>query len=463
MPLSPDIVDSVTVITSASPTLPGFGVPIIGVQLTAPQIAAWDAAFPAGELIASVTQGTWPAVLTTLGFVDGDSLWEELETGFAIEDDVPEIVLIGREAVPVAQETNFDLGDAGAAPDGLYRLTLSGVDFDVNAVGQTRAQIVTSQIALIDADPLYGAVNGADAEQIDVTAANAGIGFTSAGAAPLPEAWAINTTTANVGLSTDLALWEAERQDWYFVTELSRNPLINISMVGPVAVHPRDIVFGSQVDSATDPAAPTDVDTRAASMITTSQRTFIAYVPTSTDHDLAAHYFRLLPTDPGEYTWTNVELRPIDGDKYTELQTRALRGKDTDPGQYWYYEELATRSFGVSRNARMGDGTKFEFVRDRDYLNNQIIVGVSNLIIDAPKIVYSDTGASRITGVIRGIGAQAEVDTIILPNTFQVSTLPRSAQVPADIAAGEWKGWEWSATLAGSIDSATIRGTLFIV
>jgi hypothetical protein len=110
----------------------------------------------------------------------------------------------------------------------------------------------------------------------------------------------------------------------------------------------------------------------------------------------------------------------------------------------------------------MGDGTKFEFVRDRDYLNNQIIVNVSNAIIDSPKIPYTDPGAAQITGVIRGT-LQGAVTAGIIVQGFTISTTPRADQVPADIAAGVWRGWTWEATLAGSIDAVTIRGTLFIV
>ena len=235
-----------------------------------------------------------------------------------------------------------------------------------------------------------------------------------------------------------------------------------ISSSTGLASFPRDIVFGSQVSTGTDPNATTDTANRAAANITTSQRTFVAFVPSGTDHDLAVHYFRLLPTDPGVFTWTSVELRPIDGDVYTELETRALQGLDTDKGRYWYYERFATRNFGVSRNARMGDGTKFEFVRDRDFLNNQIVVNVTNAIIDSPKVPYTDPGAASITGVIRST-IQAEAGGIVVNGTITVSVLPRSAQVPADIAAGVWRGWTWSATLTGSIDAVTVRGTLFIV
>ena len=463
MPLTPDIIDSVTIISAARPQLPGFGIPIIGVQLAGAQITNWDAIY-GSQLIVPVTQGTWQAILSGLGFVDGDALYEELETGFQA-DEVPELVLIGREAVPVAQVTNFLLdGGAGAAADGNYTITINSTDFTYAASGETRAQVIAELEILIDAgsEPVTADDSGGTPEDIDVTSSQAGIQFSFAASAPVGESWTINTTTPNVGLSTDLAAWNAERTDWYFVTELSLDPLVNQSMVGPVNAFPRDIVFGSQVSSATDPNATTDTSNRAAANITTSQRTFVAYVPTATDHDLAAHYFRLLPMAPGEYTWTNVELRPIDGDEYTELETRALRGLDTDPGRYWYYEEFPTRNFGVSRNARMGDGTKFEFVRDRDYINNQIIINVTNAIIDSPKIPYTDPGAAEITGVIRST-LQAEVGGIIVNNTISVSVLPRSAQAPADIAAGIWRGWQWEATLSGSIDAVTVRGTLFIV
>lgn len=462
MPLSPDIVNSVTIIEQASPALPGFGIPIIGVLLNAGQITAWDATL-GSQLILQTAQDTFKTDLASVGFVDGDPLFEELEIGFAT-DIVPPIVLIGREAVPVAQVVNFDLGDAGSAQDGLNRITLAGTAFDKNASSETKAQVVTALIALIDADARFGAVNGADAEQIDVTAAVPGIGFTFAASAPSPDVWLTSISTPNTGLASDLDAWDAERTDWYWVTELSHSAALNISMAAPVAAFARDIVFVSQVDSATDSGATDGNDaTRAASFITTSQRTGIAFVPTATDHDLAAHYFRNLPTDPGARTWTNNELRPIDGDTFTSTETAALRSEGVVPGQYWYYENFPTRNFGVSRNARMGDGTKFEFVRDRDSLNNQIIVNVSDAIIDEDKIPYTDAGAGQISAVILATLNSAAADGILDGTTIVVTTLTRAEQAPADVAAGKWLGFTWSATLLGSIDSVDIGGTLFIV
>ena len=158
----------------------------------------------------------------------------------------------------------------------------------------------------------------------------------------------------------------------------------------------------------------------------------------------------------------------LDVDSYSfrrlpsDFKGTALLGNGVVAGRYWYYEAFTSRAFGVSRNARMGDGTKFEFVRDRDFVNNQLIINVSNAIIDEDKIPYTDAGAGQITARIVATLNDAAADGILDPTTIVVTTLPRTAQAPADIAAGKWLGFTWSATLLGSIDSVDIGGTLFI-
>ncbi len=120
---STDIVKSTTIIEAASPTAPGYGIPIIGVTLTAPQDALWGS-----SLVKQTAQDTWQDDLTALGFVDGDPLWEELAKGFQA-DVVPEYVLMGKRSAGVAQVTNFLIdGGAGAATDGNYTITINGED-----------------------------------------------------------------------------------------------------------------------------------------------------------------------------------------------------------------------------------------------------------------------------------------------------------------------------------------------
>jgi len=464
MPAS-DIASSTTIIEAASPSAPGFGVPIIAVELTAPQDALWGV-----DLIRETTQSTWVADLTALGFVDGDPLYEELQTGFS-QDVVPPLVLIGKRATAVAQVTNFDLGAPGAALDGDYTITIesSGVNspetFTYASVAQTRAAIITALIGLIDAgaQPVDASVGGG-AEDLDVTALEAGVSFSFSAAAPVGETWTVLTTTPNVGLSTDISAWEAERSDWYFVTELSRSVGVNASMVGPVASFSRAILFVSAVSAATDPDALDGASsTRAGALITLSQRTAVAYVPSGTDHSLAAAYFRLLPEDPGSLTWANWQLR-ITGTKYSGPNTRALRGMGTNPGNYWYFEAIPTlATSGITRWMRMGDQTPMDLVRGRDWVDAEIETDVGQTLIAEPKIAYTDTGSEQVIGVIAGSLSKAVRVGLIVDGSFAVTTTPRSAQVPADIAARQWRGYTWTATLAGAQEGVDIGGTLFIV
>ena len=463
MPAS-DIASSTTIIEAASPSAPGFGVPIIAVELTAPQDALWGV-----DLIRETTQSTWVADLTALGFVDGDPLYEELQTGFS-QDVVPPLVLIGKRATAVAQVTNFDLGDPDVAPVGTYTITIATVNgtesiSTILGAPSTRTAVVAALIITINASPLpITASPGADTEQLDVTSDVAGVSFSFATAAPAPEIWTVNTTTPNVGLSTDISAWEVERSDWYFVTELSRSVGVNASMVGPVASFSRAILFVSSVSAATDPDALDGTSsTRAGALITLSQRTAVAYVPSGTDHSLAAAYFRLLPEDPGSLTWANWQLR-ITGTKYSGPNTRALRGMGTNPGNYWYFEAIPTlATSGITRWMRMGDQTSMDLVRGRDKVDADIETDVGQALIDEPKIAYTDQGSEQIIGVIAGSLGKNVNSGLIAVDSFAVTTTPRSAQVPADIAARQWRGYTWTATLAGAQEGVDIGGTLFIV
>ena len=122
--------------------------------------------------------------MRALGFVDGDPLWEYMQAMFA-QDLVPDVLLAAKEATKVAQVTNFDLGDAGPAAAGNYTITINGEDYThVSPGGETRAQVITALIALFPGGQPVTAAPGGDAEQLDVTADQAGIGFASATASP---------------------------------------------------------------------------------------------------------------------------------------------------------------------------------------------------------------------------------------------------------------------------------------
>jgi len=104
-----------------------------------------------------------------------------------------------------------------------------------------------------------------------------------------------------------------------------------------------------------------------------------------------------------------------------------------------------------------------DLIRGRDWLDAQIETFVGQAIIVAPKIAYSDAGSEIIVGVIAGRLANGVDVGLIAPESYTVTVAPRDTQAPADIAARKWRGFVWSATLLGAIESVDITGTLFIV
>jgi hypothetical protein len=136
----------------------------------------------------------------------------------------------------------------------------------------------------------------------------------------------------------------------------------------------------------------------------------------------------------------------------------------TNPGNYWYFEAIPTlATSGITRWMRMGDQTPMDLVRGRDWVDAEIETDVGQTLIAEPKIAYTDTGSEQVIGVIAGSLSKAVRVGLIVDGSFSVTTTPRSAQVPADIAARQWRGYTWTATLAGAQEGVDIGGTLFIV
>jgi len=467
MPAS-DIVNSITVIEAASPSPSGFGTPVVGVTLTGPQDALWVGIYGAA-LIVEVAQDTWQSVLASIGFADGDPLWEWLQSAFS-QDRVPPKILIGKEAAKVAQVLDFSL-TAGALPDGNYTITISSQgnpnvseDFTHPASGETGAQIRDALVGLVNAGAQPVTAAPVATEDGTITADEAGIGFSFAFASPSGDLTGNAAPVANVGLSTDLTAWNSERTDWYSVHELTGDIDV-IASLGPVVeAFPRDIIAIGSSSTATDPDATTGTSsTRGAARITTFSRTGIAHRKSSTARPLAELVARQLPTNPGSTTWSQQPIAVYPGDEWNSTETPALRGAGTDPGNYIYFEAIESLSTGISRHARMGDTTPIDLIRGRDWTNQQIVIDVLAALVAEEKIPYTDPGAAQISGVIRGTLQEAVRRGIGVDGTISVTTTARADQLPADVAARIWRGFVWSMTLAGAIEAVTIRGTLFIV
>ena len=415
-----NFVDANVVVANAAIEAQPLDIEIVGATLTAPQEALWGS-----DLIRVVTGADYLDTLAEVGITDGEALYEFLQVTFS-QSASPRLVYLGKRSAAVAQVTNFDLGDAGAATDGLYRLTLSDTNFDVNAVGKTRAEVVTDMVALVAADPRFGAAVGGDAEQLDVTALEAGVGFSFATSAPLGETWTVSTTTPNEGLSTDISLWNDERNDFYLVTipEPVSEGLAD-SVYSTVESFIRDITAQLRSDSATDAGAPSGSGFAPTLASKGYSRGLLAHVPTATDYGHAGPLGLKMPTLPGSDTWANKFIVATSGTAWSFAQRQNL-----ESGPYALLDQVTSLERAISGNYRVLDGTPFDVIRGADYLVASIIAAVLNVLTRTPAPSYTPEGFGEIAAAIDGTLSNF-VDSGFLAQSYPNGQPGYSITIPA--------------------------------
>jgi hypothetical protein len=464
------IVPTTVNIAPAAQAAAPLDIEILGATLTGPQETAWTNEYGA-NLIVEVARDSWADVMDSLGITDGEGVYEYLQLTFS-QPTHPRLVQLGRRATPVAQQTDFLLvGGAGAAADGLYRITLEGTNFDVSAVSQTRAQVVTALQGLIAADPLYSAAIGGTPETVDVTSSEAGVSFAFAASAPVGESWTITPTTANVGLTTDVPLWEAERlsrglDPFYVVTipeAVTEGLARTVAEFAPSFT--RDIVGVLRTDSATDPNATTGGNIAQALAGSGYGRLMLTYVPTATDYDWAAALARRLPTDPGTATWAGMTLVGVDGELYTATEDGVLTGS------YYYFDKHEAATSAYPRSAVVLDGTRIDVVRGVDYTKALVQTSVLNLLISVAnqnppsKIPFTTQGYQTIEAAIRApldervrAGFIPAVNDATGEPGYSVTVPPVPVPGDANRAAGIAVGFAFEFDIAGSVERVELDG-----
>lgn len=444
-----NFVNANVVVAEAAVEAQPLDIVIVGLTLTAPQDALWGP-----DLIRQVTGADYLDTLADVGITDGEAAYEALQVLFS-QDAQPRLVYIAKRATAVAQQTDFLLdGGAGAAADGLYRVTLAGVNFDHTASSETRAQVVTALQGLIDAATRYTAAIGGTPETADVTAAEAGVGFAFAASAPAGESWTITPTTANVGLSSDLSAWDAEEDDWYLVTipEPVSEDLAD-DVFSTVQAYVRDITAHLRSDSATDPDAPDGGGFALTLALKSYSRGVIWYVPTATDYGHMGPIGLKMPTTPGADTWGNKRIRATAGSKWTFAQRANLNA-----GPYAVLEQIKSLEAALSGNVRVLDGTPFDVIRGADYLTASIVAAVLTVLIQTPAPSYTPEGFGQIGAAIDGVLASF-VSTGFLAQSYPDGTPGYTVTIPAVPPPGsplrvarKTPPFEFTALVAGSIE-----------
>jgi len=186
-------------------------------------------------------------------------------------------------------------------------------------------------------------------------------------------------------------------------------------------------------------------------------------VPANNLYANVAYMSKCFAYEPGAETWNLKTLNGITPSILTSTRINVLKEIPTN-----YFHEIAGKK--VTQDGKVGTGEWIDVIRFRDYLINEIQVGVFELFAKSAKIPFTDAGITGVQNVLENILTTAQKTGGIAADSFDEDdnivrgytvTVPRASEIPAaDKEQRKLRGVTFTAKLAGAIHETVIRGTL---
>lgn len=384
------------------------------------------------------------------------AIYKHAQTLLAQEPRVPffKVGLVGRSASPTVPDYTFTLTYTEATPT-------AGRSVSVAINGEVATYVVQpSDTVTLVHQGLASAINGLPgsaahtavgaAGQVTVTAAVAG-NYVSA--SEMNEYLSYKDTTIIGSLVADLAAIAAFDMDWYAILSVSRSEArINAEAVW--AAENKKLYLAQTHDTDVPSSSTTDI---ASDLKGLSNPRTAPFWSRSNDNLLAAAAAGYaLTRDPGTYTWALKNLANVSSDSPSAAMTGYL-----DTKRVTYYQTIA--GIPVTRGAMLSDGTFIDIIQSTDWLKSEIEADVFALLVNSPKVPFTDAGIRQISDTVAGAMQRAEsVNVLADTPKFYVSS-PKALDVAsADRANRVLNQIEFNGRLAGAIHKVKIRGTLSV-
>lgn len=186
-------------------------------------------------------------------------------------------------------------------------------------------------------------------------------------------------------------------------------------------------------------------------------RTFVIYHQDADyDYPEAAWFGAVLPLEPGSETWKFKQLAGISYSNLTTTQSLNALGKKANT-----YEFVG--GVGITANGTVAQGEYIDIIRGVDWLTARIQEYVFRVLVNNPKVPYTDAGIAAIQAEVLRV-LQIGIDNdFIAADPEPTCTVPLAANVPpADKANRILRNVRFQATLAGAIHAVVIRGTVSV-
>lgn len=459
MPDLSDVVETSISASSATPSVPGFGKPLVMAQKV-----------PAGFTNRYREYSDETGMLAD-GFTVNDPAVLAVSAAFA-QNPRPPLVGVGRRANKTTQSVQFTCGSATQGD--VYSLTLENLATGVTTTitrtvpgSSTTTAEATAIAALIAAVTGFGATGASNVVTVTATG--------GAGVLQRFKAWTVNGSrstnftlfdnSADPGIAADLAAVLAENSSWYGLSLDSHSKAEIVAAAAWAETNKKLFVTQSSDSGCVDSGVSTD----AMSAVQTAAYGYTGVLYNGNDTmafaGLAWEALRFAgsPT-PGDDTWCYNTLSGITVDALTETEFSTL-GNKNGTGYVTIDGENLTAAGGVGTSksgGKVGSGQFIDVRRGLDWSNADIQVSVFTSIASGTgkKTPFTDKGISKVEGALRAALLRGEAAGVYAEGSSLVNAPTAASVNPTDKANRVLSGVTWSAEEAGAVHLAVITGTV---
>lgn len=258
--------------------------------------------------------------------------------------------------------------------------------------------------------------------------------------------------TADLGY--DDALSELADEVEFYGVCIDVNSPANIAAVAAWALANERVFYAGP--EVLDPA---DYTATASALKSASNTRVLSLVKLAGKNEYAAAalaaYMRSF--EPGSATYAFKSLAGVTADAWSSTQRAAFKTNNVV-----MYIETAGRSH--TSEGYTADGEYLDVIEGIDWIRARQAEGIFALLLQKPKVPYTDEGGALIGNVVRGVLLQAEsADRRILEAGSSEVIVPPVETIPApDRAARHFKTIRWTARLAGAVHYVTVSGAVSV-
>lgn len=375
----------------------------------------------------------------------------------------PRRIKVGRRAVlkgvvEVATAVNL----------GTYSITVGADTYSYTADSSaTKTEIVTGLAAAVTADTDEIITATVVGETLEIAFIGSNIAAVSLGS---NLQWGtISPLAAGTAVADDLDAILDEDAAWYGLVMVERTKADQIKAAEWTEANEKLFVTATAEAAVLSAGDSTDL----ISVLKDARyfRTAVVYhTNAATEYPDAAWAARVFTIQPGGETWALKQLASITPSTLTGTQRQTIYNKGGNTFEYLAGQNIALIGVGIDGNGgKTVAGEWIDVIRFRDWLKDTIQVNMTQMLINRPKVPYTDAGIQLCVNNLRKSLQEGQNVGGIAPDELDaagetvpgfVITYPRSVDLAPSIKASRQLSLGFTARLAGAIHVVNIDGAL---